>query len=148
MADEATINCSLQIRKVDSTTNLTLIDYQSRPSRFLADVNGTKGPSPGSLTIPVGGEAIDLGEFVTPGLCRIMNMDPTNYVEYGIWDPILDIFYPFGELLPGEITVFRFSRNIQEEYSGTGTGTTGPDNRFFMKANTADCVVLVEAFEA
>jgi hypothetical protein len=57
------------------------------------------------------------------------------------------VFYPLIELLPGESYVFRLSRNIQEQYAGTGTGTTAPDNRLRIKANGASCVVLVEAFE-
>jgi hypothetical protein len=140
MANEARLSVGLQI----SADNLR---YQSQPTAFAADVTGRKGPTPGAITAPVGGKAVDLGELITPGLCRLMNVDSTNYVEVGIWDPGTDVFYPLVELLPGESFVIRLSRNIQEEYVGTGTGTTGPGNRLFVKANFADCVVLVEAFE-
>ena len=68
MADEARINCSLYIKK----NNLL---YQSQPTSFQADVTGTKGPVPGAITIPVGGKVIDLGELVTPGLYKIVNLD-------------------------------------------------------------------------
>lgn len=146
MAKEARIQASLTIRKV-STNGITQLDYRSNPSTFNADVSGTKGMSPGGLTIPVGGEAINFGELETPSLCWMMNQDDTNYVTYGIWDVLNNVFYPLGELLPGECTVIRLSRSLEQEYVGTGTGTTGPDNRFFMKADTADVNVVIHAFE-
>lgn len=147
MADEARISCQLTVLKRGSSGE-ALIDYASRPAAFSADVNGTKGPTPGSLTVPTGGKVVPLNELTTPGWCRIMNQDATNYVEYGVYDPDYDRFYPFGELGPGELTVFKFSRNFREEYEGTGTGTSAPSSYLFMKANTADVNVLVEAFEA
>lgn len=145
MANEATVNSSLQVRKVSGST--VLLDYQSRPSAFKATVNGTKGPYPGSLSVPTTGKLVYFDQLTTPGLCRLMNCDATNYVEYGIYDPQSGLFYPIGEMLPGETYVLRFSRNLQEQYSGSGTGTATPENYFYMKANKATCVVLVEAFE-
>lgn len=141
MANEATVRTSLQIR----TGNIT---YQSQPSAFQADVAGAKGPTPGAFTVTTLGTDCDLSELSQAGLCRIQNLDETNYVEYGIFDPQTNLFYPLGELLPGESYVLRLSRNILEEYVGTGTGTTGPTNTFRFKSNTAECDVLVEAFEA
>jgi hypothetical protein len=146
MANEATVRVSLQIRKTSGS--LTVLEWLNRPGAFQADVTGTKGPTPGALTIPVGGKVISLEELGTPGLCHLRNCDATNYVEWGVYDVDQDRFYPVGELLPGEGYVLRLSRNIQEEYEGTGTGTSGPTSRLFMKANTADVVVVVSAFEA
>lgn len=145
MSSEAQIRSSLQIRK----NNLT---YQSQPTAFVADVSGTNGPTPGAFTVPVAGIAVDLSKLTTPGLCRIMNLDLTNYVEYGIKDVSgvgIGLFYPLGEILPGESYVIRLSRNITEEYTATGTGTT-PKNfdNFWFKAHVAPVNVLVEAFEA
>lgn len=151
MADEAQIRSSMEIKKGK-------IDYRSLPSAFLANVTGTKGPTPGAVTVTVFGTAIDLSELTTPGLCRIMNIDATNYVEYGIRDPETETFYPFGEILPGESYILRLSRNLAFEYYGTGTGTgtgTGPDtgdvgaetNVLWFRANTASVNVVVEAFE-
>ena len=145
MSKEARVQVSLQIRKVSG--EIVLLDERTSPTSYIADVTGTKGPSPGDLTIPVGGEAVNFGELDNPSLCWMMNRDATNYVTYGIWDVAADIFYPLGELRAGEMTVIRLSRALQEEYVGTGTGTTRPDNRFFMKANTAPVVVSVKAFE-
>lgn len=145
MSKEARVQISLQIRKVSG--EIVQLDERTSPTTYTADVTGTKGPSPGDLTIPVGGEAISFGELDTPGLCWMMNRDDTNYVTYGIWDVGINVFYPLGELKAGEMTVIRLSRALLEEYVGTGTGTTGPDNRFFMKANTAPVVVSIKAFE-
>lgn len=141
MADEATIRSSLLVR-------CDTLNYQSYPTSFQADVAGEKGPTPGAITVTTEGTSVDLSELTTPGLCRIMNLDATNYATYGIWDPENDTFFPLGELLPGETYVLRLSRDLQEEF-GTGTGTTGADtNRLRFKADTASVVVLVEAFEA
>lgn len=140
MANEARLQVSLQIR--NGTQN-----YQSRPSAFAADVSSPGGPSPGQITATEEGTDVDLSELTTPGLCRIMNLDATNYVEYGIREPATLSFYPLGELLPGESFVLRLSRNLGEEYVGTGTGTSASTNFLHFKANGDSCRVLVEAFE-
>lgn len=138
--NEASIRSSLQVRSGE-------LFYQSQPTAFEADVAGSKGPSPGAITVSVFGTNIDLSQLVTPALCRVMNLDPTNYVEYGIRDPATGVFYPLGEILPGETYILRLSRNIQEDYYNTGTGTTASINFFHFKANKAPCVVVIEAFE-
>jgi hypothetical protein len=141
MADEARIITSLNIRKNN-------LHHQTQPTSFSADVDGEKGPVPGAITIATAGTNIDFSELTTPGWCWITNLDRTNFVEWGIYDTEAALFFPVGELGPGEQALFKFSRNLQEEYTNTGTGTSGPTNRFRMKANTAACVVRVEAFEA
>ena len=148
MADEAQVRASLSIRKTSGAK--TLIDYRSSPSAFNSDVTGTKGPTPGALTIPTGGKVVSFAELDTPGWCILHNEDATNYVEWGVYDPDTDRFYPVGEIGPGESAgPFKFSRNFREDYIGTGTGTSSEGgNQFFMKADTADVVVSVEALEA
>lgn len=146
MANEAQIRSSLQIRKTSGS--IVVLEYRGQPTSFLADVAGTKGPLPGAMTVSTSGTDVDFSELTTPALCRIMNMDDTNFVTYGIWDPEGNTFFPLGELLPGESFPLRLSRVIEEEF-GTGGGTTGPNtNRLRFKADTAALVVLVEAFEA
>lgn len=143
MANEATVRSMLQIKKTSGS--ITQIEYTSSPSTFQADVTGTKGPSPGAVTVTTSGTNIDLTELTTPGLCRISNQDATNYVEVGVKDASTSVFYPLMELLPGESYVIRLSRNVGEEYySTTGTDT---GNSIHCKANTASVVVLIEAFE-
>lgn len=146
MANEAQVRGSLQILKKSGT--ITLIDYGSKPTTFQATVTGTKGPVPGAFTVTVLGTDVDFSELTTPGLCVFKNLDPTNFVTYGIWDPENSKFFPLGELLPGEVFPIRLSRDLQEEFQ-TGTGTTGADtNRLRFKADTVSLDVSVEAFEA
>ena len=147
MADEATIRSYLQIRKTNAAGDVVHIDYQSRPSDFRADVATTSGPAGGKITATVVGVDVDLSELTTPGLCRIQNQDATNYITVGIFDTSATEFYPFMELLPGESYVFRLSRNIGKEVEapGTGTGYAGATT-LRIKADTAPCPVLVEAF--
>lgn len=143
MANEAQLRVSLSIR----TGNLS---YQSSPTAFLGDVIGSKGPTPGAISVSTAGTQVDLSQLTTPGYYRFANLDETNYVEYGIYDPQTHVFYPFGEILPGESYVGRFSRNVQEEYLGPGTGTHAgtESNRLMFLAHGASVNVLVEAFEA
>ena len=144
MANEARITSGLDIMK---GTNPVQVDYSARPASFAADVAGAKGPVPGAIDATVAGVSVDFSELTTPALCRIMNLDATNYVEVGIWDPENAKFFPLMELLPGESYVIRLARNLQEEYQ-TGTGTTGANtNRLRIKANTTVVPVLIEAFE-
>lgn len=145
MSNEARIQSSLTIKKVNAN-GVTQIDYASRNAGFVADVIGTKGPTPGSVTISITGTDIIFGELTTPGLCRLMNQDATNYVEVGIRDPLYG-FYPLIELLPGESYIIRLSRNMMEQYTGTGTGTTGDINYLHAIANTSPVNLLIDCFE-
>ena len=139
MANEARITSSLQILEGK-------VDYRTTPTSFLADVAvGTRGPTPGLLLATLAGTDVDLSLLTIPGLCRIMNLDGTNFVEVGIWDGVS--FFPMLDFLPGESFVIRLSADLGDEF-GTGTGTTAADvNNLRIKADTADCDVIVEAFE-
>lgn len=138
MADEAQIRSSLQIE-------VGKLEYQSKPTAFKADVSVAGGPTPGTILCTTDGTDVSLSELTIPGLCRIQNLDNANFVEVGIWDGVS--YYPMMELLTGETFVFRLARDLGEEF-GTGTGTTGAAiNTLRIKADTASCEVLVEAFE-
>lgn len=141
MADEATIRTALQIK----VGNLT---YVSQPSAFTADVSVANGPTPGVVTCSTNGTDITLSQLASPGLCRIMNIDDTNYVDVGIWSADQSEFLPFMRVLAGESYVIRLSPAINQEWAGTGTGTTAGVNTLRIKANTAACNVLVEAFDS
>lgn len=146
MSNEASVTSGLRINGGDADP----LQYQSLPQAFNADVSVGRGPSPGIITVPTIGVAADFSALTQAGLCRIMNLDNTNYVEYGITDPESNLFYPLGELLAGESYVFRLSRNLAEEHAGTGSSsaTVGPDtNTFWLRADTASCDVLLEAFD-
>lgn len=140
MADEIKVQTSLSITKGHLT-------HQSSPTNFQATMVGQGGPTPGQLLASLDGISVDLSVLGTPGMCSIQNLDATNYIQVGIWESDSSIFYPFMELLPGEIYVFRLARNIREEYAGTGTGTTAYINTLRIKAFGAACKVVVNAFE-
>lgn len=146
MANEATILCSLTIRKGK-------LEYSSLPASFRVNVVSGKGPTPGVVTVDTNGTDINLTELASFGLCRFMNLDSVNFVEYGVGDPETDRFYTLGEIRPGESYVLRLSRNLREEYwygTGSGTGEIAPGgtNTLRFRADTLPCNVLVEVFEA
>lgn len=117
------------------------LEYSSKPTNFTGSISSVnpKGPVPGALDVTTSGTDVDLSELTTPGYCRIMNLDATNYVTFGIWDG--SDFHPLGEILPGETYPIRLSRSI-----GLGVGTGYENLR--LVADTATCIVVVEAFEA
>jgi hypothetical protein len=139
VADEAIVTSQLIITKGH-------LSYQSLPGSFTADVDGTNGPTPGAVTATVAGTVVSLAQLENPGLCRVLNLDPTNFVTVGVDDGLR--FFPLMELLPSESYVFRLSRYLNEEFTDTGTGTNADVNYLMVKANAADCVVVVEAFES
>lgn len=139
MSDEANITASLRITKDN-------LQYTSEPGTYTADVTGTKGPTPGAIDVPVTGADVDLSELTIPGFCVLQNLDETNFVTYGIKDPETLIFYPLGELLPGEVNLLRLARDIGQE-EGTGAGTGNQSNTFHFIADTDSCNVVISAFE-
>lgn len=146
MSNEARVTSVLTIQKRDSTTGLLQIDYRHGGGSFTADVDGLLGPTPGAFLVSVSGTDVDLSRLTTPGLARIQNMDVTNYVEWGPYDPDTDVFYPIGELLPGESYVLRLNRFLNRESTGTGT-LPGYNSVLRFRANTASVRVSVEAFD-
>lgn len=137
MANEAQVRGSVSIRKGNKV-------YVSPPNSFNATVSGYGGPSPGVILCSTSGTDVDLSEITTPGLTFIKNQDSTNYVDVGVWNPDQSEFYPLLRLLAGEGYPVRLSPQVNQEVSGTGSGTTGQSNTLRIKANTAACLVLVE----
>jgi hypothetical protein len=123
--------------------------YQSRRQQFYADLAVYKGPTVGALTVPVGGEVVHMNEVTQPGFYEITNLEPDggNYVTYGLYDSLTGRFHPWGEIAPGEQYVGKFARELQVQYTGTGTGTTGDVDQVFLKANSAPVVVLLQVWE-
>lgn len=138
------IRTSLQV-------NIGNLVYQSQPQAFNpVDALVGLGPSPGAVVIQLNGTDIDLSELAQPGLCRIMNIDPLNFVTRGIWDADNLTFYPIDELLPGESYIVRLSRQLgDKEAPGTGTSPTNtlPCTMRF-KADSEPVILLVEAFDS
>jgi hypothetical protein len=150
MSNEITIMSSIQVLKTASN-GVVQVEHQTKPGMFTDDMTGTKGPCVGSIEASIYGTNIDFSELTTPGYCRFYNQDDTNFVTIGIEDPDTDSFYPLAEVLPGKFSVVRISRLLGQILSatGTGTGTGGTSNKHLqVRADTAACNVLVEAFEA
>lgn len=142
-AGKVTIRALLRIRKDE-------VDYVSpgggQFTEVLAGYQG-RGPSPGMLIVPTTGRDVYFTELTQPGWCYIQNLDSTNYVQVGIYDPQTGVYYPLLEFPPGIGYPVKLTRNLQEQYAGSGTGTTGPENYLRIKANRASCRVIVDAFE-
>lgn len=137
MSNEATVRSSLRIRSGKK-------DYRSYPESFRADVSELTGPTPGEILVTTIGRDVDLTELETPGLCRIQNLDDTEYVLVGIDDGAS--FFPLMEILPGESYVIRLYRQLGYEFTGTGTGTPSDVNMLHIKTVHGEARVLVEAF--
>jgi len=111
-----------------------------------------RGPTPGVVTVPVDGTDVDLSRLnQLGGFCRIQNLDATNFITVGVADPANGEFYPIMDILPGETYPLRLSRFLGCRYpilgTGTGTGTAGADVMLHIRADTAECDALVEAFD-
>lgn len=141
MADEVSIGYNMRLIKGNMNENIS--------RAFQADMvtDDPKGPYPGSIAVATAGTVVSLSELTTPCWCEIVNLDDTNFVEWGIKEPSSGFFYPIGELGPGEGQIHKFSRNLLEEYTGAGTGTSAATNQLFFKADTAACIVVIKAFE-
>lgn len=119
------------------------------PQSFTADLEGTfLGPFPGAVSVPLTGYDVSIPADVVPGMIEIWNQDATNYIEYGIYEPASNVFYPVGEVGPGERYVWKLARNIGEEWAsiGTGTGTSGENNRLRFRPNGAAVNVFIGIF--
>lgn len=156
MANEVQFRSNLRIlKRADDDSSLVLIDknYQCVVND---DMDGNKGPVGGTLVVTVAGKAVDLSALTRPRWCvlrhtgRSDGSDPEDgdYVEWGIRDPGTNVFYPMGELWAGLELPIPLSRNVLEEYAGTGTGTTAPGNELYLKAWPVSQNVEVGVFEA
>jgi len=141
MSREGTVNQSLSIIKDN-------LDYRSKQGNsFNFDVSIGKGPSPGAITVTGAGTDVDFSELTTPAVCRITNLDDTDFVEYGIYDSVTGELYLLGEVLPGETWPFRLSRNLGSSIS-SGTAIVDTGHTLRIVSNNGPVNVLVEAFDA
>lgn len=140
MAQEIRVTSALSIKNGN-------LFYISQPGAFIANMAGTKGPTPGSVTVTTDGVDVSLAQLTAlGGMCRVMNVDLTNKIQIGPKDTGTGKFYPFMDLLPGETYTIRLSDFLGKDEPGTGTfGGTGT---FHAKSRNASCVLLVEAFDA
>jgi len=143
MANEISFRSSVNIKKGK-------LDYRSSPTSFNADIVASviKGPTPGAISIPIGGVAVDLSQLGTPGVAWFHNQDDTEWVEVGIHDG--SIFHPLLELGPGECYPVRLSRHLNMRETVTGTGTISTEiNDLWVKPLLAVPLgqVTIHAFE-
>lgn len=146
MADEINATIRMSVRKTSTSGAIILID-EDHTATFNMNMGDRLGPAPGLQRIPTTGKDIDLSELNVPGPCFIKNMDQTNFVTYGIKEPATGKFYPWGDLRPGEASLFRFSKYLGEEFIGIGTGTDPTPNTVHFMANTAAVQVYIGAYE-
>jgi len=142
MTNEAKINSSFVIVQPGG-----LGTYRSNVPSFSANVVGSEGPSPGGVLITTAGISVSFTPLTTPALCELINYDPTNYFEWGVWDSVHSEFIPIGEVLPGEGYIVRLSRRLGY-VEGLGTGTTGSGVTLRLKAHTASINGYCGAFQA
>jgi hypothetical protein len=148
MAAPATIRSQLTINMQAPVQ----LQYNSLPAQFQADMSGLGGPCPGQLLVPTSHIEPDFSQIVnnggTTGLVRIINLDDTNIVYWGLYDSTISKFLPVGKFFPGEGFVWRFSEFMGEGLRpGPGTGTSGTDViKFSLKADIFSCQVVVDCF--
>ena len=147
MSNEATIQVSIRIYKTDTTDPTIVLLDENRSAGYSLDVEGSKGPTPGSFTIPTAGVSIDLSELVNHGLVWIHNQSPTYKVAIGIKDPDSGNFFPMLEFLPGMRLPLYLSEDVGEQYSGSGTATGTANNTLFAKAFGGPATLQVLAYE-
>jgi hypothetical protein len=144
----------IQVRRSLRISNGAMQYTQPCASAYTFDQVLVGGPTPGLVLVTIKGVAVDLSRLTLPGEILLVNLDPTNFVEFGIYSPITLEFYPLGELRPNDPPAsFRLSRNVAEQYYGSGTGTSGggETNQLMLKANGPTgtiCKVIADAFEA
>lgn len=140
----------IQVRKTLIVSKGAL-QYQtpSQLTQFTNDMSGTLGDTPGLVLATVlHGTDVDLSQLTNPGICEIINLDATNFVEVGIWDPALERFYAPIEVGPGESYVVKLNRFLGRVYgTGSGTGNVDSGERLRIRADTAPCSVQVHAFD-
>lgn len=114
-------------------------------------MSGTNGPTPGAVTVPVSGVDISFAQLdAMGGLGRFFNIDATNFITVGLRDKVTNVFYPFGDILPGEFYIWRLSSKLPKDEAGTGT-FSGTNVTVHAKTNTnasnASAILVVEFFD-
>ena len=102
------------------------LDYQGKSLSTNFDQSTARA---GTFTVDVGTseETVTLGDL-SPGFCRVINLDSTNYVELGFSTGV------YGIKLRANKGVALFERN--------GSST------IYVKANTAACKIQFEALNS
>jgi len=137
MADEITITQTIEVRNGSHHHQNT----DTRRRKYDQAAQG--GGGPGTITALIvdapNGTAVDLSALTAPGFIRFKNLDGTNYVDVGVWTGAA--FVSFSRL--------QFGSDIADGKEGMEVVLPStPGTTYRLLANTADVLVLVEAFEA
>lgn len=125
MSGEIRMNMQVTVNKSAAS-----FDKVALKSNKTFDQTGVGGPSPGRVSLTTSDTVISLSSLSTPGLVVITNHDATNYCEFGPTSG--GAIVKMIKLLPGMSAVF---------YLAAGVSLRG-------QANTATCVISVDAYEA
>lgn len=144
MSNEIRVLSSVTIRNGNQ-------QFSNNPTSFTADMTGKSGPTPGYLLASRYGTVVSLSQITLPGgMCVITNTDATDTLLWGIYDldGTVGNFVPVGQLLPGEMAVFRMAYELGQEI-GTGSGTAQRSSglTLMVKGLNAACECKVEAFD-
>lgn len=116
-------------------------DSDTRRRKFDQAAQG--GGVPGTIVAAIAdapnGTAISLSALTTPGWIRVKNLDGTNFVDVGVWTGAA--FVSFARLQPGADIASGFE-GMEIIFPST------PGTTYHLLADTADALVLVEAFES
>ena len=132
MADEIRVQISLSAVKGN-------FKYQNTATAFLATMaNSPRGVTPGQVRVTHDGVDVSLSGVARPGWSIWRNIEDgtTNYIQIGVWNPDQSEFYPVLRLYPGEHAALPLDPEINEEYAGTGSGTTGQLNTLRVKSQS------------
>jgi hypothetical protein len=121
MANEISVSCSLRVANGFLKSNLNT-----------GSVNITqavaKGPTPGTVNVGTSEEVISFAELTTLGIIQIINLDTTNFVQFG--PESAGAMVAAIRLKPGEPNQFRLE----------------PGVTYRAKADTGACNVQFSAF--
>ena len=120
MANEIVSACTLRVTNGYLSSNLV------RSATITQAV--AKGPTPGTVNVGTSEEVISFAELTTLGLIQILNLDTTNFVQFG--PESAGAMVAAMRLKPGEPNQFRLE----------------PGVTYRAKADTAACNVQFMAF--
>lgn len=125
MADEIRMNLQVSIDKSSASFSKKALSTNKTFNQ-----TGVGGPSPGRVSLTTADTVISLAGLSTTGLVALTNHDATNYCEFG--PTAAGAIVKMIKLLPGMSAVF---------FLAAGVTLRG-------QANTATCVISVDAYEA
>jgi hypothetical protein len=120
MADEIEVLSAITVRNGNS------VHVQPAEVKTFDQTN-PGGGNPGLVVVGTSEEQIDFGELTSPGWFTMINLDTTNYVEWGFSTGVYG-----GRMEPGE---------------PAGPFRLNPAASVYVKANTASCRILAQAWD-